>query len=41
VTIKKIEVAEGNQTIQEKLEVLRNKINEIIEYVDNENKKEP
>jgi hypothetical protein len=35
--IKKIELGEGSQTIDEKLEVLRNKINEIIEYLENDN----
>lgn len=33
---KKIELGEGTQTTEEKLEVIRNKINEIIGYLHNE-----
>ena len=31
--IKPIKVVEGNQTVEEKLEVLKRKINEIIEFL--------
>jgi len=38
--IKKIELSEGFQTTDEKLEVIRLKVNEIIEYLDSKTKQE-